>query len=341
MDIIRCDDQHCNVWNDFVDGSSTASVYHRYEWRSINEQSFGHKSAYLAAREQGQVVGVFPLVQVKSRLFGNIACSMPFVNYGGPCGDNEAIEQALLDDARAIVDEWGADYLEIRGRRALPGLPTSLHKVSMTLQLDPDPEALFARFTSSQRQDIRKGYKQGMSARVGGRELIPDFYAVLSESWRDMGTPIYSFRYLRRVAGAFKGRIRVTVVYAGDVPAAAAFDLLGRDTIEGLWLGSRAKFRRQLAGYVLYWELVKHGCERGFRRYHLGRSTVQSGGEAFKKKWNAVATQLYWHYVLRTRTEIPQLNVDNPKYQLAIKAWQKLPVPLTQMVGPFISRSIP
>jgi lipid II:glycine glycyltransferase (peptidoglycan interpeptide bridge formation enzyme) len=143
------------------------------------------------------------------------------------------------------------------------------------------------------------------------------------------------------VARTFPDITRLCVVYAGQEPAAASLDMLAGETAEGLWLGSRAKFRRQYAGYVLYWELIKNACERGLKKFHLGRSKAQSGAEVFKKKWNAYPIQLYWQYVLRTRREIPQLNVDNPKYQLAIRAWQKLPVPVTQVIGPLIARSIP
>jgi len=46
-------------------------------------------------------------------------------------------------------------------------------------------------------------------------------------------------------------------------------------------------------------------------------------------------------YILRTRQDVPQLNVDNPKYKLAISAWRKLPLPVTQFVGPSIAKSIP
>ena len=341
MDIILCDDQHRQAWNAYVDASPRATLYHRFEWRDVNASSFGHRSAYLAALDAGRVVGIFPMVRVKSQLFGNIACSLPFVNYGGPCGDTDAIEQALVDAARPIADEWRVDYLEIRSRRPLDQLPTSEHKVSMTLDLDKDPEVLFKKVTSAHRQDIRGGYKKGLVARLGGVELLSDFYAVLSESWRDMGTPIYARSYLETVARTFPEYTRICVIYAGDEPAAASLDMLAVDTAEGLWLGSRGKFRRQYAGYVLYWELIKNACERGLKRFHLGRSTTQSGGEVFKKKWNAYPVQLYWQYVLRTRRDIPQLNVTNPRYQLAIKAWQKLPVPITQMIGPFIARSIP
>ncbi len=341
MQIVDCDESMAVAWNAYVDQSQRASLYHRFEWRGVNALGFGHQSAYLAAMDEDRIVGIFPIVRVKSQLFGNIACSLPFVNYGGPCGDSDAIEQALVTAARPIVDGWGVDYLEIRTRRQLDGLPSSEHKVSMTLDLNPDPDVLFKKFTSAHRQDIRGGYKKGLTVKIGGRELLGDFYAVLSESWRDMGTPIYARRYLDLVAATFPEFSRLCVVYAGQEPAAASFDMLAGETAEGLWLGSRAKFRRQHAGYVLYWELIKNACERGLTRFHLGRSTVQSGGEVFKKKWNAYAVPLYWQYVLRTRRDIPQLNVMNPKYQLAIKAWQKLPVPVTQFIGPMIARSIP
>ena len=79
MDIILCDDQHRQAWNAYVDGSARATLYHRFEWRDVNASSFGHRSAYLAALEAGRVVGIFPMVRVKSQLFGNIACSLPFV----------------------------------------------------------------------------------------------------------------------------------------------------------------------------------------------------------------------------------------------------------------------
>ena len=31
----------------------------------------------------------------------------------------------------------------------------------------------------------------------------------------------------------------------------------------------------------------------------------------------------------------------NPRYQMLIRAWQKLPLPLTRLIGPRIIRSIP
>ncbi len=342
MDIIRCDTSHDAAWNRFVQACPRASFYHRAEWRAVIEQSFGHRSAYLAAVDDGRIAGVFPLVQLKSLLFGNVACSMPFVNYGGPAGESDAVEQLLLEEGARVAAEWGVAYLEMRSQRHLgEAYPCSDHKVSMTIALDANPDTLWNAFKTGQRSEIRRAYKNGFTARFGP-ELVDDFYAILSESWRELGTPIYRSAYLKRVLSTFADATRLCVVYdAAGRPAAGAFDGIHNGTVEGMWLGMRSEYRKQLVGYVLYWELIKHACEQGHQRFHLGRSSKDSGGEAFKKKWNAETIQLYWQYVLRTRQDIPSLNPSNPKYRLAIQAWQKMPLPLTQFIGPFIARSIP
>ena len=342
IQVIKCDRSHDRQWNDYVHACPRASFYHRAEWRDINKECFGHESAYLGAFSGDTLVGVLPMVRLQGLLFGNLACSMPFVNYGGPCGDSDAIEQALLDAASRVADEWEVDYFEIRSQRDLGvQYPSSTHKVSMTVALDPDPEVLMAGFKRDQRAEIRRAAKNGFVVKFG-QELIDDFYEVLCDSWRELGTPIFRLSYLKAILRAFPDAHRVCVVYdATGRPAAAAFDGIHNGTVEGMWLAMRAEYRKQLVGYVLYWALIQNACERGAKSFHLGRSTKDSGGETFKKKWNAEMLQLYWQYVLRTRTEIPFLNPANSKYRLAIKAWQRLPVGMTKVIGPYIAKSIP
>ncbi len=341
--VVRCDSGWDDRWNAFVDACPRSTFYHRAEWRSINERSFGHEVCHLAAVNGDVIRGVLPMVRIRSRLFGHIACSQPFVNFGGPVGVDDDVEALLLDAATAVVDEWKADYLEVRSLRYLgERYPCSTHKVSLTLELQNDPELVFNAFKSDQRKDIRRAYKNGFVTRAGGRELLDDFFAVLSESWRDRGTPIYAKSYLAAALDGFPSSTRITVVYAADGrPAAAAMVGLHGDIVEGMWLGIRSAYRRQMVGYVLYWELIKNACESGFRRFHLGRSTSESGSDQFKRKWNAEPLQLYWHYALRTRASIPQLNPDNPKFRMAISIWRRLPLPVAEALGPLVAGSIP
>jgi FemAB-related protein (PEP-CTERM system-associated) len=284
VDIVSCDQSWREQWQAYVSTAPGGSLYHRFEWKDVLESCFGHRCAFLAAVENGRIVGVFPLAQLKSRLFGNIACSLPFVNYGGPIGDRGEIVTALLDASRDLADVWKVEYIEIRSRAYLgDALPVADHKVSMTVDLADDPDVLWKAYKTDHRKDIKRGYNNGFTVKHGSAELVDDFFAVFSESWRDLGTPVYAKSYFQRIVDALGPSARLAVVYHEGQPAAAAFDGIHGTTVEGMWLGTRSQYRHRNVGYVLYWELLKDACNGTLKQFHLGRSTTQSGGETFMK----------------------------------------------------------
>ncbi|MCB2173679.1 FemAB family PEP-CTERM system-associated protein [bacterium] len=343
VEIIYCTEKDAARWDGFIDSREDGSFYHRFGWKAINEGCFGHRCHYLAAFRQGMIVGVLPLVYLRSRLFGKILSSLPFVNYGGVCCSDPEAERALLAEARQLVQDEGVGYLEMRSPKKLSEqVPTSTHKVSMTLALDPDPEVIWNAFKSKQRTEIRRVEKnEDLTVISGGDELLGEFYATLAAGWRSLGTPIYRRDYFAEILTAFPDRTRIFVARFQGRPVAAAFNGYDCGIVEGMWLGIDPRYRRLNANTLLYWEMIRDGCRRGMRVFHFGRSSSDSGGEFFKKKWNAVPRQLYYQYVLGTARTMPQLNVDNPKFRLAIAAWRKLPLGLTTSLGPHIARSIP
>jgi FemAB-related protein (PEP-CTERM system-associated) len=342
MDIVHCTQDHSSRWDDYALRNETATFYHRFAWKDINEKCFGHPTFYLAAIDGNEVRGIFPIVFLRSRIFGKLLCSMPFVNLGGPCASNPEAIDALLEEARKILALTRADFLEVRSRTKLdtPG-PTAEHKVSMTIELSRDPEEVWNAFTSKHRNNIRSAQRKGFTTVVGGAEHLDSFYEVLSESWRSLGTPLYAKSYFQEIVEKMAGSISIFLILHQGKPVGTAFNGLHRQTVEGMWAGTTAEYRRSDANYVLYWDMIKHYCENGFTRFHLGRSTVDSGAEAFKKKWLAHGSQLYWQYVLGRARDVPQLNVSNPKFQLAIRTWRRLPLAVTKRLGPMIAKSIP
>lgn len=339
--IERCEPAHRADWDSFLATQSSGSFYHLFDWQRVNTASLGHRCIYLAARQQ-RIVGALPLVLVESRLFGRILCSMPFVNFGGPCATEPAIEQALARAAIAVADELQVDYLELRCTRPLElGLPVSLRKISMTIGLAADPDTLWNAFTSKHRKNVKRAYKNDLQVRIGGLDLLPQFYPVMEESWRNLGTPLYSRSYFENVLSTFPDNTRVFVCHRGDEVVAAALTGYFNGVVEGLWAGGRAAARQLDANYVLYWEMIRDACQRGCRSFHLGRSTADSGGEEFKRKWNAEAQQLYWYFHVPGGGEQPALNVDNPKYRLAIATWRRLPLWAARMIGARVAPLIP
>lgn len=329
-------------WDSFVASQEAGSFYHCHGWKSLNERLLRHSGLYLEARAGGSLTGVLPLVLTRSRIFGDILCSLPFVNYGGPVAVDRATTDELVRAAQQHASRLGADYLELRCAAALEtDMHASLHKISMTLDLDPDPDRLWNGFTSKHRTAIRRVYKDGLAVTSGGAELLPDFYAVMQHSWRDLGTPLYALEYFQAILDAFPEQTRIFVCRREGVPIAVAFNGYFAGKVEGMWAGTTQAGHDLHANYVLYWEMIKDACERGFRRYHLGRSTAGSGAEQFKKKWNAEATQLFWYYYRPSGREITPVNVNHPTYQLGIAVWRKLPLWVTRKVGPSLARVIP
>jgi len=343
LKIIHCEDERSGAaWDSYLEGREGAAFYQLFSWKRINEMCFGHHCYYLAAIQDEEIVGILPLVEIRSKLFGKILCSMPFVNFGGVCAALPEAESLLLEEAKALVDRAGIDYLELRSiTKATTPLPTSEHKVSMTLALNPDPEVIWNNFKSKQRTEIRRSYKNDLDVVSGGEELLDTFYSVLAISWQSLGTPIYKRSYFKTILETFPSNTRIFVVEHGNTPVAAALNGYYNGVVEGMWLGIVPEFRKLQPNSVLYWEMIKHACDNGMKQFHFGRSSIDSGGEFFKKKWQAKPKQLYWQYYLGTAKDIPQLNINNPKYGIAIKAWRKLPLKLTKLVGPYIAASIP
>jgi FemAB-related protein (PEP-CTERM system-associated) len=330
------------AWDAFV-AANGGSLYHLYDWKRINERSLGHACEYLAARDaSGAIEGILPLVFVKSRLFGRILCSMPFMNYGGPVAASPAAAASLTAHAMERSKSLGADYLELRCPSALETtMPVSLRKVSMTVPLMPDPEALFNSFSQKHRKNIRRAQKNELAVRKGGIDLLDDFFHILELSWRSLGTPMYSKNYFKRLLETFPSNTSVFTCSWKGAPVAVALTGHFNGVVEGMWAGARHELRHLDANYVLYWEMLRDACQGGHKLFHLGRSTSQSGAEQFKSKWNAETHQLYWYFHRPDGGPMPQLNVDNPKFRLAIAAWRKMPLWATRLVGPPVARLIP
>ena len=329
-------------WNAYVAATPGGTFYHLHEWADINRRSFGHDSFMLEGIRDGRIAGVLPLTLVTSLPFGRILCSMPFVNYAGPCSGDAGAVKALAAEATELAHRHKARYLELRCAAPFESdLAVSTRKISMTIGLAADPDQLWNAYSSKHRTNIRRSYKNELAVTSGSLDLLDTFLAVMEQSWRDLGTPIYARSYFERILRIFPDQTRIFVCRRGEEPVAVAFNGYFGDTVEGMWAGGTAAARGLQANYVLYWEMLQDACRRGFKHYHLGRSTADSGAEDFKKKWNADSRQLYW-YTYRPDGQPPaELNVDNPKFRLAIAAWRKLPMWATRFLGPMISRGIP
>jgi hypothetical protein len=54
--------------------------------------------------------------------------------------------------------------------------------------------------------------------------------------------------------------------------------------------------------------------------------------------WGFEPEPLHYEYFLVRAAQLPNLSPTNPKYERMIRLWQRLPLRVTQMLGPPVAR---
>lgn len=329
------------AWDAYVADHADASGYHLWAWRTVFEDVFHHRAHYAAATRDGRLVGVLPLVLFESWLFGRFVVSVPFLNYGGVVADDQVAANALVAYAGAVARAHRASHVELRhDRRRFPALAAKEHKVAMTLALPPTVEALWQALDRKVRNQVRKAEKSGLSIVAGGREHLDEFYDVFAVNMRDLGTPVYPPRLFETVLKTFPDRTRLVIVRSGDRPVAGGLTWRWRTRTEVPWASSLREFNHVSPNNLLYWTILQHAIGDGSTWLDFGRSTPNEGTYHFKKQWGAGPAPLCWEYDV-VDGRLPDQSPKNPRFSLAIRAWQHLPVDLATAIGPHIVRSIP
>jgi FemAB-related protein (PEP-CTERM system-associated) len=327
-------------WDAFVDRCPEATFFHRSAWRKILEETFRHRTHYLLAERGESVVGVLPLAEVRSRLFGDSLVSLPFCVYGGPATEDAAATDALIDAAGDLARTLRVPYLELRNRQPLrPGWPMQELYVTFRKELLPDPEANLAAIPRKQRAMVRKGMKHGLRSEIDGD---PDrFFALYADNMHRHGTPPLSRAYFRQLMHAFPGDCEVlTVVDAGGRAVSSVMSFYFGSEVLPYYAGDCAEARDLAANDFKYWELMRRACERGLRVFDYGRSKRDTGSFSFKHNWGFVPTPLAYEFLLLDRNEVPQNNPLNPKYRAMIALWKRIPRFAANAIGPHIVRGL-
>ena len=326
-------------WDAFVHGCDEATFFHLSGWKTVIERAFGHRTHFLFAERDGNIAAVLPLAEIKSRLFGHSLSSLPFCVYGGPAGSDEAAKQMLDKAAWQLARKLGVAHLEYRSiRRRHDDWQTKDLYVTFRKQLDSDAEKNLLQIPRKQRAMVRKGIAAGLSAELDKDE--ERFFAAYSDSVHRLGTPVFSRRYFRTLLQVFGERCEVMTVTKNGSLVASVMSFYFRDQVLPYYGGSLAQARAVAGNDFMYWELMRRACEKGVRVFDYGRSKRGTGSFDFKKNWGFTPEPLQYEYRLHRRSELPDVNPLNPKYQALIKLWRRMPLAFANYIGPHIAKHL-
>jgi FemAB-related protein (PEP-CTERM system-associated) len=329
-------------WDAALGGFEGGSFCHRMGWRSVMEDALGHRTFWRVARDaDGEIAGLLPLVRVRSRLFGDYLVSMPFLNYGGPLGSSEA-RQALAGWAADTAAELRVDLLELRNRLPQESgeLVENARKLTVVKELPDTTEALWEKGLKAKvRSQVRRPLKEGMEIDFGP-ELLDDFYDVFATTMRDLGTPVLPRPFFQKISEALGDATIFAVVRHEGEPVAAGCGLSWQGEFEITWAGASRAHARLAPNMLLYWGLMEESVRRGMSAFNFGRCSPDSGTHRFKRQWGSEDHVLPW--LQWSPSGVPSTpDPDSPKFRAATNVWSRLPVGMTNVIGPRLSRVIP
>jgi len=328
----------------FVAGRQDGTPFHRPAWLKAIARGTGNQGAMLAAvAPSGQIAGLLPLTHMKSRLFGQALVSAGFAVDGGILADDPVVIAALASAAEGLARERGVGSIELRGGTS-PGRGWSVHEGSHLGFVRPiaaDDEAELIAVPRKHRAELRKALANPALRVEVGRDarLIRAHYDVYAESVRNLGTPVFPARLFREVLSAFGEDADILLVLEGDRPVSAVLTLYHRGRVMPYWGGGIAHARRLRSNELMYYRLMGHGRARGMRVFDFGRSKTGSGQAAWKKSFGFDPVPLTYHS-WSANGERRDINPNSDQYQRRIELWKKMPLPVANLLGPFISRGL-
>jgi FemAB-related protein (PEP-CTERM system-associated) len=266
---------------------------------------------------------------------------VPYGVYGGISAATDTARVALLEAARGLARRRGAGYLELRHTRDQGlGLPQKSLYVTFQKAISSDENTNLEAIPRKQRRMVRIGAKHGLRTETGA-EHLDRFYEIYAENLWRLGSPVFPRALFRALIAAFDKECQLLTIWDGTRMVAGVLTLFYEDRVLPYY-GAALRDARDLApNDFMYWELMRYAAATGFRVFDFGRSRIGTGSYDFKRHWGFEPTPLPYQYALVRSKLIPNLSPSNPKFQRAVRMWQRLPLAVTKLLGPRIVHYLP
>lgn len=318
---------------------SHGTVFHTSAIRQILISSFGYRCGYHAILDsQDRICAIIPLVVSRNLGLKKAGVSLPFVNYTDICADGEESYRFTTDSIPALKNKYGLDYIELRLKdQSLDSSSWSLnlHHHTFVLPLSDDEEKVLSLSTSSNRNHVRKAYKNDWFTVSFDQDHLDAFYKVYVKRMKQLGSPAPDIRFFKSFFENLSENAFLLTVHdkhTGDVIGGMLLlTSPGNSTIYYPYGANLVEYNSKYLNNFMYWEAVRFGIRNGMKYLDLGRSQTESGTYKFKQQWGAKPVQLkYLVYHGGSEGFDPP---DRQSLNFFIELWKVIPSFITDRVG--------
>ena len=292
-------DPHSDArWTAFIEAHPDALVFHHPRWMKVLESAYGYRQVSLACFEDEEVVGILPLLEIRSRLTGVRAVSLPFSDCCTLLIREPSVGASLLDHVARLRTAQSWKYVEIRSESPEGAVAAEyvLHRVA----LQSDPERLFKTFEKKRTQyTLKKFDRTGVVVeRRADAEAMASFIKLNYVTRQKHGIPPQPDRFFElfhtMLIAEGLGHIGVAR-FEGKAIAASVF-LHYKGDIYHKYNASDESYLHLSANPGILWDTLRWGCVQGYRMADLGRSDRDGEGLIkYKRGWGAEETVLRYY----------------------------------------------
>jgi FemAB-related protein (PEP-CTERM system-associated) len=330
MNKYRLEKYRCNYsnWNNFIENNvSLYTIASNPSIVGLLEKSFNWMGENLFIYNGSQLIGVFNYIKIDNK-----TVSIPHFSYGGLLVSEE-YNSNKEDIYNAIYKYLDIDSFEIRSFEKISNFYND-DKVTNFLYLQDSEDKQLNFFKSKLRSQIKKGYKNGLIGKYGGKELLDDFYHIYSSNMHALGSPVLGKYFFKNVFQNYKyGDAKIFCIYFNDKVIASSLVLSYLNFSEVCWASTLREYNKLSPNMVLYWEMIKYAVDNNKYVFSFGRGSKDGSTNKFKKQWGAEERQLYFNY---SEKQTAQLK----KMKFLSKIWSKLPLSFVNYLGPKIARRL-
>jgi len=330
-------------WDEYVGQSKITTFFHLAGWADALRTVFKLRSRSIYAEDEGKIVGICPLFIVKNFIRPCRLVSVPIGVYGGIVADDIKVSEALHLKNHEIAKELSAGSIEYRFKERSSGLTernmlNSNTHVTFIKPLPSNKSECLAQIPRKARADIRKAIEKGLELKENDRYL-KKCYEIYVENQRNLGSPVFSYKWFEALKAIFNDKCRVHLVLLGSKPIAGVLSFIFKDQILPFYGASLRSHRLYHPDGFMYYALQEWAIDRGFKWFDFGRSRVDAGTYDFKQNQGFKPQPLNYQLELLISGGMDQSPSDFKisKYAaLASNIWKKLPLCITNKVGPFL-----
>lgn len=341
------------IWNRFLkEYSEILPPVYNPQLFDFYQKQYSWKTYFLILTDNSVVIGLLPVVDT-----GRAITSVPHFSYGNIVSRQHLNDPLIVPKLRSIMKGRESGYYDIEineiemVRTKLRAIPTYFvrqlsitddiekYEKAVSLLLLPDSiDKAYGLLNTNLRRKINKSQSADWIFKIGGIELLDDFYKVYLHNISRLNSMPYGISFFRDLINTWQNSYcRFFVIYYNEIPIGSSLLIGHGNFYENAFFATNSKYNNLYISDRLHYEMIKniystHDFNNGWKSpliYSLGRSTIGSGVYKYKNHWPVA------NYPIITHT-----NLATYKKGLPAKLWSNLPFCIKRTLGPHLIKHI-